>query len=100
MADDEERRTWVKAWRAALQAQAKAGELMMKVDQNQLTDAEKAEFNALIGNLQAQFAAIGKVIQTVSGDDLYKQAIASSERLLERTEYAIGLLEKLIAKQS
>ncbi len=73
---------------------------MIKVDQNQLTDAEKAEFSALIGSIQAQLTAVGKVIQAVSGDDLYKQAIASGEQLLERTEYAIALLEKLIAKQS
>ena len=72
----------------------------MKVNQNQLTAAEKADFDAPIGNVQAQFAAVKTVIQTASGEELYKQAIASSERLLERTEHAINLLEKLIGKQS
>ena len=100
MADDDERPTWVQTWRAALHAQFKVTDLMIKVDQNQLTDAEKAEFSALVGSIQAQCVAVGKVIQTASGDDLYKQAIASGERLLERTEYAIALIEKLIAKQS
>ncbi len=72
----------------------------MKVNQNQLTEIEKAELNGLIGNLQAQFTAVAKVIEATSEADLYKQAIASAEQLLERTEYAIALLEKLIAKQS
>jgi hypothetical protein len=66
---------------------------MMRVDQKQLTLEEKAEFSSLFGNVQAQFAAVAKAIQASSTDDLYKQATASAERLIERTEHAIVHLE-------
>ena len=97
---DDERAAYARAWKAALQAQFRLGELYMQVNKSPLRDSEKAELNGLIGNLQAQFKAVGKVMEAASEEELYKQAIASADRLLERTEHAIDLLNRLIAKQS
>ena len=98
--DEKEKKTGMGAFSAALRLQLRVGELMMRVDQSQLSDSEKLEFQSIAGNLTGLFKAIGQVMQTTSNDDIYKQVLASSEKLREETERAINLLERLIAKQS
>jgi hypothetical protein len=98
--DEKEREVGLGAFSAALRLQLRVGELMMKVDQSQLTDAERLEFQSIAGTLTGLFKAVGQVMQTTSNEDVHKQALASSEKLREETQRAINLLERLIAKQS
>jgi hypothetical protein len=96
----EERSSFWKIWRVVAGLRLKLGELMMEVDQSRLTVEEQAEFSSLLGNPPTQFAAAAEAIRATSNEELYKQATASLERLMEQTEGAIASLEQLIAKQA